>query len=195
MIKIKILITSPNWSNCLLPCGVIQVTGIWQTAWDQDSPRGQTFFFLGRGMINLPVLAWLWLSSKCYTMHLLSGDRSTSDSGLSSISQDLRRTSSLVERDICDRIWENPPYEIRARFTQCAFLVAQVQICQSPDFVISMSNNPSSNCSRCLRRLVVSYKGKISLHFDPPSLYGCRIRSPLLREIIRIRAHGLSSYS
>ena len=27
---------------------------------------------------------------------------------------------------ICDRIWENPPYGIRARFAQCAFLVAQV---------------------------------------------------------------------
>ena len=26
----------------------------------------------------------------------------------------------------CDRIWENPPYGIRARFAQCAFLVAQV---------------------------------------------------------------------
>ena len=101
----------------------------------------------------------------------------------------------LIIHEICDRIWENPPYAIRARFAQCAFLVAQVQICQSPDFVISMSNNPSSNCSRRLRRLVVSYKGEISLHFDPPSLYSCRVRSPLLREIIRIRARGLSRYS
>ena len=39
---------------------------------------------------------------------------------------------------ICDRIWENPPYGICARFAQCAFLVAQVEICQSPDFVIYM---------------------------------------------------------
>ena len=62
-------------------------------------------------------------------------------------------------------------------------------------FFISMSNNPSSNCSCRLQRLVVSYKGEISLHFDPPSLYSCRVRSPLLREIIRIRARGLSSYS
>ena len=37
---------------------------------------------------------------------------------------------------ICDRIWENPQYGIRVRFAQCAFLVAQVEICQSPDFVI-----------------------------------------------------------
>ena len=43
--------------------------------------------------------------------------------------------------DICDRIWENPPYGIRVRF---AFLVAQVEICRSPDFIIYMSNNPSN---------------------------------------------------
>ena len=55
---------------------------------------------------------------------------------------------------ICDRIWENPPYGIRARLAQCAFLVAQVEICQSPDFVIYMSNNPSSNCCRLLRRVM-----------------------------------------
>ena len=45
---------------------------------------------------------------------------------------------------ICDGIWENPPYGINAQFAQCVFLVHQVQNCQSPDFVISMSNNPSS---------------------------------------------------
>ena len=81
------------------------------------------------------------------------------------------------------------------RFAQCVFLVGQVQICQSPDFVISMSDNPSSNCSRHLRRLVVSYKGEISLRFDPPSQYSRRVRSLLLRKIIRIRTCGLSSYS
>ena len=43
---------------------------------------------------------------------------------------------------ICDRIWENPPYGIRARFAQCAFLVAQVEICQSPNFVIYIWVNP-----------------------------------------------------
>ena len=52
-------------------------------------------------------------------------------------------------------------------------------------FVVSKSNNPSSNCSRRLWRLVVRYKGKISLHFNPPSLYCCRTRSPLLREFLR----------
>ena len=31
-----------------------------------------------------------------------------------------------INNYICDRIWENPPYGIRARFAQCAFLVAQV---------------------------------------------------------------------
>ena len=45
------------------------------------------------------------------------------------------------------------------------------------------------------QRLAVSYKGKISLHFDLPSLYSCRTQSPLLRAIIRIPARGLSRYS
>ena len=84
---------------------------------------------------------------------------------------------------MCDRIWENPPYGIRTRFAQCAFLVAQVEICQSPDFVIY---NPSSNCCRLLRRLVVLYEGEISLHFDPPSRHSRRTRSPLLWAVIRI---------
>ena len=88
--------------------------------------------------------------------------------------------------NICDRIWENPPYGIRARFAQCAFLVAQVLICESPDFVIYISNNPSSNCCRLLRRLVVLYEGEISLHFDPPSRHSHRTRSPLLWAVIRI---------
>ena len=88
-------------------------------------------------------------------------------------------------KNICDRIWENPPYGIRARFAQCAFLVAQVQICQSPDFVIYMSNNPS-NCCRLLRRLVMLYEGEISVHFDPPSRHSRRTQSPLLWAVIRI---------
>ena len=73
-----------------------------------------------------------------------------------------------------------------ARFAQCAFLVAQVEICPSPDFVIYMSNNPFSNCCRLLRRLVVLYEGEISLHFDPPSQHSRRTRSPLLWALIRI---------
>jgi predicted RNA methylase len=95
----------------------------------------------------------------------------------------------------CDQIWENPPYGIRARFAQSTFLVAQVEICQSPHFVIYMSSNPSSNCSHHLRRLVGSYHGEISLHFDPPSLYSRRVQIPLLREIIKIRARGLPRYT
>ena len=51
---------------------------------------------------------------------------------------------------ICDQIWENPLYGIRTRF---AFLVAQVEICRSPDFVIHISNNPSSNCCCRSQRL------------------------------------------
>ena len=95
-------------------------------------------------------------------------------------------TTSQISILICDRIWENPPYGIRTQFAQCAFLVALVEICQSPDFVTYMSNNPSSNCCRLLRRLVVLYEGEISLHFDPPSWHSCRTRSPLLWAVIRI---------
>ena len=65
-------------------------------------------------------------------------------------------------------------------------IVAQVEICQSPDFVIYMSNNPSSNCCRRLRRLVDLYKGEMSLHFDPPSRPSCQVWSPLLWVLIRI---------
>ena len=83
-------------------------------------------------------------------------------------------------------LWENRPYGIRARFTQCAFLVAQVEICQSPDFVIYMSNNPSTNCCRHLRRLVVLYEGEISLHFDLPSRHSRCTWSPLLWALVTI---------
>ena len=85
----------------------------------------------------------------------------------------------------CDRIWENPPYGIRARFAQYAFLVAKVEICQSPDFVIYMSNNPS-NCCCLLRRLVMLYEGEINLHFDSPSRHSRRTRSLLLWAVITI---------
>ena len=67
-----------------------------------------------------------------------------------------------------------------------AFSVPQVEKCQSPVFVIFMSKNHSSNLRRHLRRLTVSYKGEIRLHFDPHSLYSCRTRSPLLWALIRI---------
>ena len=102
---------------------------------------------------------------------------------------------------ICDRTWENLVYGINAQFVQCWFLVPQgllvpqVKNYESPNFVISMSKNPSSNCSHRLRRIAVSYKGEISLHFDLPSLYSCRTQSPLLRVIIRIRTRRLSRYS
>ena len=75
-----------------------------------------------------------------------------------------------------------------------ALLVAQVKNCQSPNFVIHMSNNPSNCCHR-LRRLVVLYNGEISLHFDPTSRQSCRTRSPLLWALIRIPTSKLSRYS
>ena len=87
---------------------------------------------------------------------------------------------------ICDWIWENPPYGICEQFAQCAVLVAQAEICRSPDFVIYMSNNPSTICCRLLRRLVVLYEGEISLHFDPPSRHSRHTRSPLLWALKRI---------
>ena len=95
---------------------------------------------------------------------------------------------------ICDRLRENLAYGIRALFAQCAFLVTQVEIYQSPDFVIYMSNNPSSNCFRRLRRLVDLYKGEISLHFDPPSRPSCCTRSPLLWALIRILHLGTARF-
>ena len=69
---------------------------------------------------------------------------------------------------------------------QCAFLIPEVEICQNPDFVIYMSNNPSSKCCRLLRRLVVLYEGEIRLYFDPPSRHSHRTRSPLLWAVFRI---------
>ena len=43
-------------------------------------------------------------------------------------------------------------------------------------------------------RLAVSYEGEISLPFNPLRLYSCCVWCLLLREIIRIYAHGLSGY-
>ena len=77
-------------------------------------------------------------------------------------------------------VWD--PRAIRAM----RVLVAQVEICQSPDIVVYMSNKPSSNCCHLQWRLVVLYEGEISLHFDPPSWHSQRTRSPLLWALIRI---------
>ena len=56
--------------------------------------------------------------------------------GIYNSSMDAHLKSSL---NIRDQIWENPPYGIRAQFTQSVFLVlvvAQIENGQSPDFVI-----------------------------------------------------------
>ena len=57
--------------------------------------------------------------------------------------------------------------------------------CQSPVFVIFMSENLSTNlcCNLHVQRVNLSYHGEISLHFDLPSLYSCRIWSPLPRAV------------
>ena len=51
-------------------------------------------------------------------------------------------------------------------FVQCAFLVAQVEICQTPDFVIHMSNNPS-NCWHHLRSNTKAKQTFILTHLVP----------------------------
>ena len=58
-----------------------------------------------------------------------------------------------------------------------------------------VSNNPSSNCCCCLWRLVVLYKGEISLHFDPSNRHSCCTRSPLLWALIGIPTSRLSRCS
>ena len=78
---------------------------------------------------------------------------------------------------ICDRLRENLAYGIHALFAQCTFSGRKYQ---SPIFVIFMSKSLSTNLCCCLQRLTVSYKDEISLHFDLPSLYSCRIRRLLL---------------
>ena len=78
------------------------------------------------------------------------------------------------------RIWENPPYGIRA--SSSGRNLSKVQILS----YYIMSNNPFSNCCHLLRRLVVLYEGEISLHFDPPSRHSRRTWSPLLWALIRI---------
>ena len=69
---------------------------------------------------------------------------------------------ALESSSIGDRIWENPLWD------QCIFNSSDQKL--SKYFVISISKKPSSN-SYC--RLVMSYKGEISLHFDlPVAVYG-----------------------
>ena len=90
---------------------------------------------------------------------------------------------------ICD--W-NPACRESAQVMQCAFLVPQVESCQSP--VLSYS------CQRTFLltfavRVNVTYQGEISLHFDLPSLYSCHTQCPLLRVLIRIPVRRLSRHS
>ena len=73
-----------------------------------------------------------------------------------------------------------------AQAVQCVLLVSQVKKCLSRVFVIFISKNLSTNLCHHLRMVNVSYQGEISLHFDLPSLYGSRTRSPLLWVLIRI---------
>ena len=82
---------------------------------------------------------------------------------------------------------------MRTWFTQCVFLVAEVEICHITEFVMSMSINPS-NCSRRLWRLVVRYKGGITKpSFWPTSIVQVPYPEPVA--IIRIPIVRLSRYS
>ena len=101
---------------------------------------------------------------------------------------------ALGQSLVCDQICKNPACRENAQVAQCALLVPQVKNCQNPVFVI-FTSNLSTNLWRRLWRVNVSYQGEISLHFDLPSLYSCRTRSPLLRALIRIPARGLSRHS
>ena len=95
---------------------------------------------------------------------------------------------------VCDQIWENPAYCHNMYMAQCAFLVPQVKICRSPVYVILfISKNLSINLCHHLRRVNLNYQGEISLHFDLPSLYSCRTQTPLLRALIWLPAHRLST--
>ena len=69
---------------------------------------------------------------------------------------------------ICDRICENPACRENVQVVQCTFLVSQVENCQSPVFVIFMSKNLSTNYCYSLRRVNISYQGKISLYVQAP---------------------------
>ena len=107
----------------------------------------------------------------------------------------IKEHQQAVKNINCDRIWENPACRENAQAAQCVLLVPQVKKCWSRVFIIFMSKNLSTNLCCHLRRLTVSYKGEISLHFDLPSLYSCCTRSPLLWVLITIPASGLSRYS
>ena len=87
-------------------------------------------------------------------------------------------------------LWKNGMSRECASRTMCAFsLVPQVQN-WCPVFVIFLSKNLST-CRR-LWRVNASYQGKRCLHFNLPSLYSCRTRSPLPRALVKIPARGLS---
>ena len=75
--------------------------------------------------------------------------------------------SSLLHK-LCDRICENPACHKNTQVTQCAFLVPQVENCQSPVFVIFISKNLSTNYCCSTWRVNVSYQGEISLYLQTP---------------------------
>ena len=82
---------------------------------------------------------------------------------------------SFIITNTSNSIFRKNPWGISMRFTQCVFLVAQVEICQSRFCHIII-------CRTILTVAVFyrGYEGIRSLHFDPPNLHSCRTRSLLL---------------
>ena len=93
----------------------------------------------------------------------------------------------LVYVTVCDRTRHNCVAHV---WRMHVFSTSGQKIPKS-SFVILVSKNLPTNCSHHLRRVNVSFWGEISLHSDLPSLYSCRVWSPLLREIIRIPARAI----
>ena len=107
----------------------------------------------------------------------------------------LNHVETFDSVSIYDRICKNPACRENVQVAQCAFLVAQVEYCQSPVFVIFMSKNLSTNCYHRIRRVDVSYQGEIKLYLQA-------LRSTLTQQLPYtkpvakgIPARGLSRYS
>ena len=94
------------------------------------------------GVINKIVTGPLW--------HLLE----SSDISITEMNEYYQILVSHIDK--CDRICEKPACRENAQVAQCAFLVPQVEDCQSPVFVIFMSKNLSTNYCRSLRRVNIT---------------------------------------
>ena len=90
--------------------------------------RGEKFNFMGQ-------CVWACTNTRYIICFGISGRE------YGSIPQDIFNLGRIDGTEICDRIWENPPYGIR---TMRVFS-SSGRNPSCPDFVIYMSNNPSTN--------------------------------------------------